>query len=154
MIVSALGSPSGPSVSLSESVVCTSEPGNRKDKRISEEGKFATELAYESFSFTCFVCSVDTFNTNFQTVRLALYFSKIIVEGGTFELFTPPHLGLVTFRLKNVRSHCPFPWILRFHCSTRTATTNVCVRQSTKIVVSTWFPPRWLSLLLRGFGMR
>ncbi|CAI2348174.1 unnamed protein product [Caenorhabditis sp. 36 PRJEB53466] len=33
--------------------------------------------------------------------ELALFFSKIIVEDGKFELFTPPHLGLATFRLKN-----------------------------------------------------
>lgn len=36
-----------------------------------------------------------------KTVALALLFSKIIVENGKFELFTPPHLGLATFRLKN-----------------------------------------------------
>ncbi|CAL2033389.1 unnamed protein product [Caenorhabditis brenneri] len=36
-----------------------------------------------------------------QTTKIALYFSKIIVEDDKFELFTPPILGLCTFRLKN-----------------------------------------------------
>ncbi|KAF1762320.1 hypothetical protein GCK72_010582 [Caenorhabditis remanei] len=36
-----------------------------------------------------------------KTVALALQFSKIILENEKFELFTPPHLGLATFRLKN-----------------------------------------------------
>ncbi|CAL2036253.1 unnamed protein product [Caenorhabditis brenneri] len=36
-----------------------------------------------------------------KTVALATLFAKIIVENGKFEIFTPPHLGLATFRLKN-----------------------------------------------------
>lgn len=55
-----------------------------------------------SFSGDFFLVSFFYRIYQFQTVSLALLFTKIIVEGDKFELFTPPHLGMATFRLKNV----------------------------------------------------